>query len=55
MASSIGSIEKEDGMEDLGIRRTISWKIVVAWVIVLAPVVWAIYYTLASSLKLIAH
>ncbi len=42
-------------MEDLRIRRTISWKIVILWVVVLVPVGWEIYYKPESSLKLIAH
>jgi hypothetical protein len=42
-------------MEDLRVRPASKWKIIVAWVVVLLPVIWGIYYTLVSSLKMMAH
>jgi hypothetical protein len=31
------------------------WKIIAAWVVVLVPIVWAIYYTFTSSLEMMRH
>jgi hypothetical protein len=46
---------KEMGMEHFRVRSTSSWKIVILWVAVLVPVIWGIYYTAESSLKMMAR
>lgn len=52
---SISEKARERKMEQFRTRSKPSWKIVVLWVLVLAPVVWAIYFTLESSLKMMAR
>ena len=43
------------GMEHFRVRSTSSWKVVILWVAVLVPVIWGIYYTAESSLKMMAR
>jgi hypothetical protein len=42
-------------MEKSVTRETASWKVVLAWTIVLIPFIWGIYYTVRSSLALMRH
>jgi hypothetical protein len=46
---------KEDLMAESPNNQTAVWKIVIAWLIVLAPFGWGIYYTVRSSLAIFRH
>jgi hypothetical protein len=46
---------KEMGMEHLRVRPTSTWKIVILWAAVFVQVIWGIYYTAESSLKMMAR
>jgi hypothetical protein len=42
-------------MEKSVSRETRPWKIIIAWAIVLIPMLWAIYYTITTSLEMMRH
>jgi hypothetical protein len=42
-------------MEHLRVRPTSTWKIVILWAAVFVQVIWGIYYTAESSLKMMAR